>query len=56
MPAYASAIPMRDFGRTGVKISAIGRRGHHFGDPEQKISRQIADRAIDGGITFFDKC
>jgi aryl-alcohol dehydrogenase-like predicted oxidoreductase len=57
MPAYASAIPMRDFGRTGAKISAIGCGGHHLGDPEdQKISRQIVDLAIDGGITFFDNC
>jgi len=57
MPSNGSAIPLRDFGKSGVKISAIACGGHHLGDPEdQKISRQIVDAAIDGGITFFDNC
>jgi aryl-alcohol dehydrogenase-like predicted oxidoreductase len=57
MPAGGSAIPMRDFGRSRVKISAVGCGGHHLGDADdQKISRHIIDLAIDGGITFFDNC
>jgi uncharacterized protein len=57
MPSDTNAVPMRDFGRSGVKISAIACGGHHLGDPEdQKISQQIVDEAIDGGITFFDNC
>jgi uncharacterized protein len=50
-------IPMRDFGRSGVKVSAVGCGGHHLGDPEeQKVAMQIVNEAIDGGITFFDNC
>jgi len=50
-------IPMRNFGRTDVKISAIACGGHHLGDPQdQKIANQIVQEAIDGGITFFDNC
>jgi len=57
MPTNGSAMPMRDFGKSGVKISAVACGGHHLGDPEdQKISRQVVDAAIDGGITFFDNC
>ena len=26
------SIPLRDFGKTGVKISALGLGGHHLGD------------------------
>jgi aryl-alcohol dehydrogenase-like predicted oxidoreductase len=48
-------IPMRNFGRTDVKISAIACGGHHLGDPQdQKIANQIVQEAIDSGITFFD--
>jgi uncharacterized protein len=57
MPANGSGIPMRDFGSSGVRISAIACGGHHLGDAEdQKTSRRIVDLAIDGGITFFDNC
>jgi aryl-alcohol dehydrogenase-like predicted oxidoreductase len=57
MPSGPNGIPTRDFGRSGVKVSAIASGGHHLGDPEdQKISQQIVDEAIDGGITFFDNC
>jgi aryl-alcohol dehydrogenase-like predicted oxidoreductase len=53
-----STIPMRPFGRhTDVKISALGLGGHHLGQAEDlKTAMQIVDRAIDGGITFFDNC
>ena len=48
---------MRDFGHSGVRISAIGCGGHHLGDPqEESIALQIVQEAIDGGITFFDNC
>jgi len=53
----ANGIPMRDFGRTGVKISALGLGGHHLGDPDdEKIATEIVHAAIDGGVTFFDNC
>jgi len=52
-----SGIPMRDFGRTGVRVSALALGGHHLGDPQdEKIALQIVAEAVDGGITFFDNC
>jgi aryl-alcohol dehydrogenase-like predicted oxidoreductase len=53
-----STIPLRSFGRhSDVKISALGLGGHHLGQAEDlKTAMRIVDRAIDGGITFFDNC
>jgi uncharacterized protein len=53
-----SPIPMRPFGRySDVKVSALGLGGHHLGQAEDvKTAIEIVDRAIDGGITFFDNC
>jgi aryl-alcohol dehydrogenase-like predicted oxidoreductase len=50
-------IPKRQFGKTGVQISALGLGGHHLGDAEdKKTAEEIVARAIDGGVTFFDNC
>jgi aryl-alcohol dehydrogenase-like predicted oxidoreductase len=50
-------IPLRNFGRTDVKISALGLGGHHLGDAKDEATAiQIVNEAIDGGITFFDNC
>ena len=50
-----SAIPQRDFGKSGAKVSALGLGGHHLGDAkDEKTAIQIVQEAIDGGITFFD--
>ena len=50
-------IPRRAFGKTGVQVSALGLGGHHLGDAEDlNTAKQIVDKAIDGGVTFFDNC
>lgn len=51
------SIPLRQFGKTDVKISALGMGGHHLGDaPDQQAAVRIVQEAVDGGITFFDNC
>lgn len=51
------AIPMRNFGKTGVQISALGLGGHHLGAAkDEKTAVEIVHRAVDGGITFYDNC
>jgi aryl-alcohol dehydrogenase-like predicted oxidoreductase len=53
----ASAMAMRAFGQTGIKVSALGFGGHHLGDaPDEKTAVELIHRAVDGGITFFDNC
>src|SRR6202046_5001289 len=57
MPNSSDAIPLRQFGRHDVKISAIGFGGHHLGDaPDERTAVRLVRQAVDGGITFFDNC
>jgi aryl-alcohol dehydrogenase-like predicted oxidoreductase len=52
-----SSIPLRPFGRTDVKVSALGFGGHHLGDAEnEEIAVRLVRDAVEGGITFFDNC
>lgn len=51
------SILVRNFGRTGVKVSALACGGHHLGDADdEKTAKQIVDEVIDGGVNFFDNC
>ena len=55
--AQTGQIPRKQFGKTGVQLSALGLGGHHLGQAEdQKTAEQIVARAIDGGVSFFDNC
>jgi aryl-alcohol dehydrogenase-like predicted oxidoreductase len=58
MPQTSSGtIPLRKFGRSDAKISALGFGGHHLGDaPDEKTAVEIIHQAVDGGITFYDNC
>jgi len=50
-------IPLRKFGKSDVKISAMGLGGHHLGAAKLETTAiEIVHRAIDGGVTFFDCC
>jgi uncharacterized protein len=50
-------IPLKRFGNTDVHISALGLGGHHLGLAEgEHIAIEIVQRALDGGVTFFDCC
>jgi hypothetical protein len=50
------SIPLREFGKRGVKISAPGLGGHHLGGAkDEKTAIEIVHRALDGGITFYAK-
>ncbi|EDY19059.1 aldo/keto reductase [Chthoniobacter flavus Ellin428] len=50
-------IPLKPFGKTGVKISALGLGGHHLGSAcDETAAIEIVKEALEGGITFFDNC
>jgi uncharacterized protein len=52
-----SAIPLRPFGKSDVKVSAFGLGGHHLGAAKDEMEAvEIVHRAIAGGVTFFDCC
>lgn len=46
----------RTFGKTGIKVSAIGLGGSHIGNPDEKDGIRIVRSAIDRGINFMDNC
>src|SRR3954447_24185927 len=47
----------RQFGKTGIKVSAIGLGGSHIGNPkDENEGIRIVRTAIDRGITFMDNC
>ncbi len=47
----------RTFGRTGIKVSAVGLGGSHIGSPpDENEGIRIVRMAIDRGITFMDNC
>jgi aryl-alcohol dehydrogenase-like predicted oxidoreductase len=57
MTQNSSSIPLRQFGKSDVKISALGMGGHHLGDaPDEPTAVRMVQEACDGGITFFDNC
>jgi hypothetical protein len=46
MPNTSDAIPLRQFGRHKVKISAVGFGGHHLGDaPDEKAAVRMVPSA-----------
>ena len=55
--ATNGTIPLKRFGKTDVRISALGLGGHHLGSAEnEQAAVEIVHRSLDGGINFFDCC
>jgi predicted aldo/keto reductase-like oxidoreductase len=53
----AAEMPMRQLGKTGAKVSAIGLGGFHIGTQKDEAeSLKIIRTAVDRGITFLDNC
>ena len=52
-----SGVPLRAFGKTDVKVSALGLGGHHLGAAkDEQTAVSLIHKALDGGITFYDCC
>jgi hypothetical protein len=50
------SIPLREFAKTGVKISALGLGGHHLGGvKDEKTAIEIVHCPLNGGITLYAK-
>ncbi len=52
----AAGMPVRELGKTGLKVSIIGFGGGHFVKPDidEQLSIRLVQEAIDAGVTFMD--
>ena len=52
----SSGMPVRELGKTGLKVSVIGFGGGHFVRPtvDEQLSVRLVHEAIDAGMTFMD--
>ncbi len=52
----AAGLPVRELGKTGLKVSIIGFGGGHFVRPtiDEQMSIRLVQAAIDAGVTFMD--
>lgn len=53
-PVKAGDIPMRTFGKTGVKLTVIGQAGGRFPLITEEDAIAVTRRAVDLGINYFD--
>jgi len=54
--AGSADVPVRELGRSGVRVSVVGLGGYHLGVPSEAESIQIVRTALDSGINFLDNC
>lgn len=54
LPASATGLPMRRFGRTEERVSLMCLGGWHIGKPDDAEAIRIMHAAIDQGVNFFD--
>jgi diketogulonate reductase-like aldo/keto reductase len=55
--AAAATMPLRQLGKTGVRVSMVGLGGFHIGmQQDEGESIRIIRSALDRGITFLDNC
>jgi len=56
MERNSNGIPLRELGKTGLKVSIIGFGGGHFVRPtiDEQTSVSLVHAAIDAGVTFMD--
>ena len=52
----AAGLPVRELGKTGLKVSIIGFGGGHFVNPkiDEQTSIRLVHAAIDAGVDFMD--
>ena len=51
---WGEILPLRSLGKTGEKVTMLGLGGYHVGWTTEKDSQEVIEKAIEGGIRFFD--
>lgn len=51
---FGKLLPLRKFGNTGQDVTMLGIGGAHIGIADEKTAQEIIEKAIHGGVRFFD--
>lgn len=51
---FGELLPLRLLGKTGEKVTMLGLGGAHVARCDEKTAEALIERAIEGGIRFFD--
>ena len=51
---WGRLLPLRRLGKTGVDVTMLGLGGAHIGWTTEKEAQGVIEKAIEGGIRFFD--
>ncbi len=51
---FGEVLPYRILGNTGEKVTMLGLGGFHVGWTTEKDAQEVVEKAMEGGIRFFD--
>ena len=51
---WGEILPLRTMGKTGEKVTMLGLGGYHVGWTTEKNAQEVIEKAMEGGIRFFD--
>ena len=51
---WGEILPLRTLGKTGEKVTMLGLGGFHVGWTTEKDAQEVIEKAIEGGVRFFD--
>jgi predicted aldo/keto reductase-like oxidoreductase len=51
---WGEILPLRTLGKTGKKVTMLGLGGYHVGWTTEKDAQEVIEKAIEGGVRFFD--
>lgn len=51
---WGEILPLRKLGKTGEKVTMLGLGGYHVGWTTEKDAQEVIEKAIEGGVRFFD--
>ncbi len=51
---WGKILPLRSLGKTGKQVTMLGVGGYHIGWTTERDAQEVIEKAIEGGIRFFD--
>ncbi|MDH3651635.1 MAG: aldo/keto reductase, partial [Saprospiraceae bacterium] len=51
---WGELLPQRKLGKTGQEVTMLGVGGSHVGRSDERTAQEIIEKAMEGGVRFFD--